>query len=438
MKIEKIKPIPKYIQKKIKLYDDKLKTAPFGRTRFYAYFTKNDGELVKVTVAVKEKRNKWYCKQVAVHGVHSDKCFVKDMNFTYIAGYTVGWHAEGLTNQRCWYEYGEWGWTTDDMFDPYATIVNREYILEKFPEYKYSAIDKYTGIDVFKYLRLFEQYPQIEYLTKLGLHNLAMSKQILKKCGQDKRFCKWLAQNRNTLNKSSLYIPVVLQAYKKNRSVLELQAYYKAKLSMDKDQTLAPLRNAFKREREKLYHYLSKQNTNTHSYLDYWNACNYLRLNMTDEKNRYPHDFKRWHDIRIDEYHTMLARDDEQKRKDFYDKFAAVAEKYLGLQYDRKSDYIAIIALSPNDLVREGQILEHCVGRMNYDQKFVREESLIFFIRTKEAPNTPLVTVEYSPSRKKILQCYGKNDSTPNDNILEFVNKKWLPFANRQLKKIAA
>ena len=53
MKIEKIKPIPKYIQKKIKLYDDKLKTAPFGRTRFYAYFTKNDGELVKVTVAVR-------------------------------------------------------------------------------------------------------------------------------------------------------------------------------------------------------------------------------------------------------------------------------------------------------------------------------------------------------------------------------------------------
>ena len=422
MKIEKIKPIPKYIQKKIKLYDDKLKTAPFGRTRFYAYFTKNDGELVKVTVAVKEKRNKWYCKQVAVHGVHSDKCFVKDMYYTNIGGYSVGWHAEGLTSYKPWYEYSEWGWTVDNLYDPYAPIINREYILEHFPEYKFSAIDRFTGIDVFKYLRLYEQYPQIEYLTKLGLHNLAMSKQILKLCGQDKRFCKWLAQNRSTLNKSFLYIPVVLQAYKKNRNVLELQSYYKAKLSMDKDQTLAPLRDAFKREREKLYHYLS----------------NYLGLNMTDEKNRYPHDFKRWHDIRIDEYHTMQARDDEQKRKDFYEKFAAVAEKYLGLQYDRKSDYIAIIALSPSDLVREGQILEHCVGRMNYDQKFVREESLIFFIRTKEAPNTPLVTVEYSPSRKKILQCYGKNDSTPNDNILEFVNKKWLPFANRQLKKLAA
>ena len=230
MKIEKIKPIPKYIQKLIQKYDAKYKTVTNARTRFYAYLTKNDGELVKVTVAVKEKRNKWYCKQVAVHGVHSDKCFVKDMNFTYIAGYTVGWHAEGLSKYPNWYEYGEWGWTTDDMFDPYAPVVNLEYIIERFPEYKYSAVDRHTGIDVFKYLRLYEQYPQIEYLTKLGLHRLAMSKQILKKCGQDKRFCRWLAQNRSTLNKTSLYIPVVLQAYKKNRNVLELQAYYTSKL----------------------------------------------------------------------------------------------------------------------------------------------------------------------------------------------------------------
>ena len=265
-----------------------------------------------------------------------------------------------------------------------------------------------------------------------------MSKQILKLCGQDKRFCKWLAQNRNTLNKSFLYIPVVLQAYKKNRNVLELQAYYKAKLSMDKDQTLAPLRDAFKRERVKLYHYLSKQNANTHSYLDYWNACNYLGLNMTDEKNRYPHDFKRWHDIRIDEYRSAKALKDEQERKEFYEKFAAVASKYLGLEYDKKSVYIAIIAQKPSDLTREGELLHHCVGRMGYDQKFAREESLIFFIRMKDEPEKPLVTVEYSLKNKKVLQCYGDHDSKPNESVMEFVNKKWLPYANRKLKQIAA
>jgi len=435
MKIEKIKPIPKYIEKKIKSIDT---TYPVrGRTHFYAYLTKNNGELVKITVAVKEKKNKWCCKQVAVHGVHSDKCFVKDMGFTYIGGYSVGWHAEGLTSYKPWYEDGYWGWTNDKLFDPYAPIVNRDYILQHFPEYKFSAIDRYTGVDVFKYLRLYEQYPQIEYLTKLGLHNLAMSKQILKLCGQDKRFCKWLAQNRSTLNKFFLYIPVVLQAYKKNQNVLELQTYYSAKLKLSKDWLLEPLRIAFKNDVETLIRYLINKETNAYTYWDYWTACTHLGLDMSEEKNRYPHDFRRWHNIRIDEYHTAKALNDERERKELFNKFATVAEKYFLLQYDKKSNFISIIAHSPNDLINEGQALGHCVGRMNYDQKFAREESLIFFIRTKEHPDVPLVTVEYSPSQKCVLQCYGKGNKTPDGNVLEFVNKKWLPFANRQIKKLA-
>lgn len=133
MKIEKIKPIPKYIQKKIKLYDDKLKTAPFGRTRFYAYFTKNDGELVKVTVAVREYKKRWYCKPVVIHGIHSDRCFGKDIKFTFIAGYSVGWHEQGLSKYPDWYESNDWGWSSDDSFDPYAPIVNRDYICNTFP-----------------------------------------------------------------------------------------------------------------------------------------------------------------------------------------------------------------------------------------------------------------------------------------------------------------
>ena len=90
------------------------------------------------------------------------------------------------------------------------------------------------------------------------------------------------------------------------------------------------------------------------------------------------------------------------------------------------------------DLIHEGEILNHCVGRMGYDQKFAREETLIFFIRTKEQPDTPLVTVEYSPTQKKVLQCYGDHDSKPTEEILDFVHKKWLPYANKQIKQIAA
>ena len=184
--------------------------------------------------------------------------------------------------------------------------------------------------------------------------------------------------------------------------------------------------------------YIERQNTNFYSYRDYLNACQYLGLDMDEEKNLYPHDFKRWHNIRIDEYRSVKALKDEQERKEFYDKFAAVATKYLTLEYDKKSVYIAIIAQKPSDLTREGELLHHCVGRMGYDQKFAREESLIFFIRTREQPEVPFVTIEYSPSPKRVLQCYGDHDSKPDDCVMEFVNKKWLPYVNRKLKQLAA
>ena len=108
------------------------------------------------------------------------------------------------------------------------------------------------------------------------------------------------------------------------------------------------------------------------------------------------------------------------------------------MQHDKRSAFICIIAKTPADLVREGEFLHHCVGRMNYDQKMIREDSLIFFVRLKAQPDTPLVTLEYSLHTHKILQCYGEHDHKPSDDILHYVNKVWLPYANKTLKKLAA
>ena len=158
MKEEKIKAIPKYILKLIEKTDAAKHPAKTGDVRFYAYLTKNDGELVKVTVAVKHKYKKLYCKQVAVHGVHSVRCFIKDIIFYYIGGYSVGWYAEGLQKVPKWYESAEWDWQADKLFDPYAPVVNKEYIA-KFPEYKYSGFELYHGHDVLRFLRQYENIP---------------------------------------------------------------------------------------------------------------------------------------------------------------------------------------------------------------------------------------------------------------------------------------
>ena len=118
--------------------------------------------------------------------------------------------------------------------------------------------------------------------------------------------------------------------------------------------------------------------------------------------------------------------------------YSVIAEKYLPLEHDKRSAFVCIIARSPADLIREGEALHHCVGRMNYDQRFVREESLIFFSRAKEEPDTPLVTLEYSLRNHKVLQCYGEHDHKPSEDVLHYVNKVWLPYANRTIKHIAA
>ena len=66
----------------------------------------------------------------------------------------------------------------------------------------------------------------------------------------------------------------------------------------------------------------------------------------------------------------------------------------------------------------------------------IREDSLIFFVRMKEQPDKPLVTLEYSLTKHKVLQCYGEHDTKPNEDILHYVNKVWLPYANKALKQI--
>jgi len=321
------------------------------------------------------------------------------------------------------------------LFDPYAPIVNRSY-LAKLPEYKYAAWELFIGTDILKYLRIYEQYPQAEYLMKMGLQQYAMSKQILQKAGTDKRFRKWLSANRTELSNHYYYVSTVFAAYRRNEPLAEVQKFEEKKKSFCREKDYQPVRDMLNGDYKAYFTYAAKQNISHRLYLDYVKACLYLGLDMTLPKNRYPHDFKRWHDIRIDEYKTAKALADQKERAELYAKFATVAEKYLPLQREQGDVYIALIAKSPAELIAEGDALGHCVGEMGYDQKFIREETLIFFIRSVTAPDVPLITIEYSLRSHKILQSYGKNHRTPDGELEKYIRKKWLPYANKALKKI--
>ena len=437
MKIEKIKPIPKYIVEKIRKLDNQQVKKPTKYVRFYSYLTKNDGELVKVTVAVRNNRNDWHYKQVAVHGIDSDICFVKDLCRHFMGTLSVGWYEEGLSKAPKWYEDPAWGWHYDKSFDPYALCVNKEYV-KKFPKHKYSALELYKYVDIIPYLRKHRQYPQAEYLVKLGLSHLAQSVQLLRLLGKDKKFQKWISSNRLLLACGGFYVSAIISAYKKNIPIRDAQRHENEKKSLCADKELKPVRDMLNHNYEPYIKYIREKGISHRLYLDYFKACTYLEYDMSIDRNRYPHDFMRWHDIRIDEANTKRMENDKKERAEFYAKFNAVAEKYLPMQKDKNAAYLVIIAKSPAELKAEGKALHHCVGSMGYEQKFAREETLIFFIRSADAPDVPLVTMEYSLKSKKILQCYANGNTKPADDITTYINTKWLPYAKRQLKKIAA
>lgn len=443
MKVDKIKPIPKSIIAEIKKRETKFN----GHTRYYSYLTKNDKELVKVTVAVKHKGKNLHIKQCAVHGLHSAKCFVKDMDFTYIGGYQVGWYAEGLYKEPKTYEDGKWWECNDKYYDPFAPILNRDY-LAKYPEYKYSAYELYTDTDILQYLRLYEEYPQTEYLLKFGLSYYVKQKTLLKKIGKDKTFRKWLFNNHSALKNGFYYASTIIKAYEENKPLNVVQAYEEKRKRINADRYLKPIRELFGKNICKYIDYTEKKNINNYTYLDYLNACNYLGLDMSQEKNSMPHDFKHWHDVRVEEYRTVKAfRDaeerkakaikDAEEKKELYDKFSKVAEKYSMLSKEDGA-YVVMIAKSPAELVEEGVALNHCVGHMGYDKKFAKEQTLIFFVRTTENPNEPFVTVEYSLQSKKVLQCYAKGNTKPDESVTNYIDMKWTPYASKMLKSMVA
>ncbi len=431
MKIEKIKPIPKYMVERIKKLDKKTHPEQCGHTRYYAYLTKNEGELCKVFIAVKCHKGTWYCKQCIVHGIHTDYCFVKDMKYTYgMSGYSVGWYDLGLSKRQEWYEDGKW-YENDFNFNPWALTVNKEYI-SNFPEYRYSAYELYKGDDVFSYVKQYEKYPQVEFFTKMGLQGYTYSVQMLKKTAKDKGFRKWLHRNSEELQHGYFDIPAIMRAYRENIPLEKSQEFEQYK-KMDE---LKLIMKCFGMDYQKYFDYAEKQGIENRLYRDYLEACNYLGIDMSVNKNRFPHDFMKWHDIRIDEADSKRAKEDRKKKREFYKTFSGVAEKYHPLEIDGGDTFVMLIAKSPAELQKEGKKLNHCVGKMGYDEKFAREESLIFFLRQHDEPDKPYVTVEYSIKQKKVLQCYAEHNLSPSKEAREYVNAVWLPYANKALKKI--
>lgn len=425
MREPQIKAIPRDVKAEIKrLYAIHIDITGRKTTRYYSYFDTFGGDLAKVTVAVKShpKTKKTMMKQVAVHDF-SGKAYARDMDYTYIAGYQTYWYNENNGIK----ETSPWVAILDKYFNPTSDYVCLER-LESTP-YKYSGYKQCSeqGIDVFEYLKTWSEHPKAELLMKAGIGWLCRSKRIINRCEMDRLFIKFIRRNVEYLRASRPSFPTIIRAFRSDMPIanaMVIEEFYTSNSAYMRDIKAVVREN----EINHLIAYLEKNNVNKESYADYAHACVFLGIDMSDTKNKYPADFDYWHNMRLDQYY---AKTDSKMPG----RMADVSYKYKGMQYTGM--YCVIIAKSKSALEREGRVLHHCVGRMNYDVRVAEEKSLIFFVRKAEDLNMPYVTLEYSLSQKKVVQCYGEHDSRPAQDVLDFVYNKWQPYATEQLEQVA-
>lgn len=267
---DKIKSIPKYIEKLIHKLDKKDYNYGTGHIRFYSYLTKNNGELTKITVATKNRYNKWYCKQVAVHGIESNICYIKDIEYSYIFGYVVGWYDLGLSKEPKLYESEDWIECESKYYNPAAEIVNLDYVY-KFKKFKYCAVELFNKYKTWKYLKTFLKYPQAEFLLKMKFYEYyVISKQLLQKIAKDKKFRKWLINHHAEIHNHYFYVTTILQSYKQNKPMKEIQQIEETKKQLFRSDCYDFIKKYInKNNLNKFCKYINNQNISYYTYKDY-------------------------------------------------------------------------------------------------------------------------------------------------------------------------
>lgn len=141
---------------------------------------------------------------------------------------------------------------------------------------------------------------------------------------------------------------------------------------------------------------------------DYSRMCHSMELRY----DKYPKSVKLLHDLTLVKYKIV-----ESVMKD--KEIADMSKKHRNLECS-VGDYLFVLPQSGKDFIKEGNVLRHCV--LSYIGKYTSESSIIVFVREKDKPNKPFVTVEVSNG--VICQCKAFSDKKPSSEVLNTI-KQW-------------
>lgn len=148
-------------------------------------------------------------------------------------------------------------------------------------------------------------------------------------------------------------------------------------------------------------------------YRDYLEICEKLDYDLKNSFVKYPKDIQKAHDKVAK---RLKHKADVKERRDF----AAVYKSIAG-QFDFEQDGMKIVYPSiPDDVVREGHALHHCVG--GYTGRVADHECVILFLRQCSDPEKSFFTIEMRGN--KPVQVRGTGNCAATPEVDRFI-KSW-------------
>lgn len=133
----------------------------------------------------------------------------------------------------------------------------------------------------------------------------------------------------------------------------------------------------------------------------------------------------------------LAAREQKEKSKELVAGFQKVIDRYGALEWS-DGDLRVMLPRENEDLIREGDVLRHCVGA--YGSTHAQGRNIILFIRRYRRPDRPYYTLNISFSgvepRRIQLHGYGNERHGKNKEHSHRIPRKVLEFCDRWEREI--
>ncbi|MDP4144139.1 MAG: PcfJ domain-containing protein [Bacillota bacterium] len=300
--------------------------------------------------------------------------------------------------------------------------------------FRYSTWDSYTKSQssMVKFFDLYSKYPGIEYLTKEGFEGLVIDKlqgagtfsavnwranSIFKMLRVGKENLRELKNCKGKDDSLFLRLYQISQKDKSNLLVEDIDEirdswgmYFRELQSVHKYISLRKMAKYINQQYNKYKKQFYTKGSVLTTWRDYLADCETLEMNLKDEHVLYPKNLHVAHQSTISQVKVKA----NEKFNIEINKRAKNLEKYT-FEYDE----LIIRAIgSVEELIKEGEVLHHCVGR--YAERYAKGESRIFAIRKKDAIDKPYFTLELN-GKDVIVQVHGKNNCNPGEDVKRFI-----------------